>query len=103
MDAAYSKDAPEHNWEIDPSTLEIGPKVGQGEFGSVHKARLPAQKYMHVEIDSLWQLHFASSAAVTRLLYAAVVVHNLCDVCPGNCCVMLSTAFERRLDGWALL
>lgn len=39
MDAAYSRDAPEHNWEIDPSTLEIGPKVGQGEFGSVHKAR----------------------------------------------------------------
>lgn len=39
MDAAYLRDAPEHNWEIDPSTLEIGPKVGQGEFGSVHKAR----------------------------------------------------------------
>lgn len=39
MDNAYSNGADEHNWEIDPSTLEIGPKVGQGEFGSVHRAR----------------------------------------------------------------
>ena len=26
-----------HEWEIDPATLEIGPKVGEGEFGTVHK------------------------------------------------------------------
>ncbi len=25
------------DWEIDPATLEIGAKVGQGEFGAVHK------------------------------------------------------------------
>lgn len=25
------------DWEIDPSTLEIGRKVGEGEFGTVHK------------------------------------------------------------------
>ncbi len=28
-----------HEWEIDPATLEIGPKVGEGEFGTVHKVR----------------------------------------------------------------
>ena len=29
------------DWEIDPATLEIGPKVGEGEFGTVHKVRSP--------------------------------------------------------------
>lgn len=29
------------DWEIDPSTLEIGRKVGEGEFGTVHKVRIP--------------------------------------------------------------
>ncbi len=34
-----------HEWEIDPATLEIGPKVGEGEFGTVHKVR------------AMWNLH----------------------------------------------
>ena len=28
-----------HEWEIDPATLEIGLKVVEGEFGTVHKVR----------------------------------------------------------------
>lgn len=37
VEASYEPEASAPNWEIDPATLEIGPKVGQGEFGSVHK------------------------------------------------------------------
>jgi len=39
VETSYEPEASAPNWEIDPATLEIGPKVGQGEFGSVHKAR----------------------------------------------------------------
>ena len=31
-----------HEWEIDPATLEIGPNVGEREFGTVHKVKLSA-------------------------------------------------------------
>ncbi len=40
LETSYDRDEPAPNWEIDPATLEIGPKVGQGEFGSVHKVGL---------------------------------------------------------------
>ena len=33
-----------HEWEIDPATLEIGPKVGEGEFGTVHKVHAHTQQ-----------------------------------------------------------
>lgn len=39
VETSYEPEASAPNWEIDPATLEIGPKVGQGEFGSVHKVR----------------------------------------------------------------
>lgn len=94
MDAAYSEDAPEHNWEIDPSTLEIGPKVGQGEFGSVHKARLPTRN-LHMETNSFSQL--LVGGCCRQLL--TVTARR----CSDNCCVIRITVFDRRLGGWALL
>lgn len=27
------------DWEIDPASLQIGEKLGEGEFGVVHKAK----------------------------------------------------------------
>jgi hypothetical protein len=37
LETSYDSDELQPDWEIDPSTLEIGAKVGQGEFGAVHK------------------------------------------------------------------
>lgn len=39
LETSYDNEELQPDWEIDPSTLEIGAKVGQGEFGAVHKAR----------------------------------------------------------------
>lgn len=38
LETSYDNEELQPDWEIDPSTLEIGAKVGQGEFGAVHKA-----------------------------------------------------------------
>jgi hypothetical protein len=37
LETSYDSEELQPDWEIDPSTLEIGAKVGQGEFGAVHK------------------------------------------------------------------
>lgn len=37
LETSYDNEELQPDWEIDPSTLEIGAKVGQGEFGAVHK------------------------------------------------------------------
>ena len=37
LETSYDAEELQPDWEVDPSTLEIGPKVGQGEFGTVHK------------------------------------------------------------------
>lgn len=39
LETSYDNEELQPDWEIDPSTLEIGAKVGQGEFGAVHKVR----------------------------------------------------------------
>ena len=46
LETSYDSEDLQPDWEIDPSTLEIGAKVGQGEFGAVHKASGGMQRFI---------------------------------------------------------
>lgn len=43
LETSYDNEELLPDWEIDPATLEIGAKVGQGEFGAVHKVNMQIQ------------------------------------------------------------